>query len=113
VFTGLAGQVVVLPDNAIRAAGVYRPYTFYNKTPVSDLKVITALGEPVATIRPGRELTLTPTADIPVAASQWTSSTPTARNPTHRVGFPYVSTVRLASNTGAATLVTGWGVFGV
>lgn len=119
VFTGLASEVVVLPGTArLDAAATadspatYRPYTIYNKTPTGEIRVVAADGGAVTTIGPGREATLTPTAAEPAAAHLWVPSAAPARNPEHRVGFPYVSTVR-ASGGGNGTLVTRWGVFGV
>ena len=109
VFTGAASQVVRMPA---AAAQPYRPYTLYNKT-VSDLLVETATGTPVATIKHGTALTLTPTVADPTLGSHWAQSTPTARTPDTRVGFPYVSTTGLTTAAGHRALVTTWGVFEV
>lgn len=110
VFTGIASQVVRLPA-AVPASRP--PYTLHNKTIVSNLIVQTASGAPVATIAHGRSLTLTPTADTPTLASQWTQTVPADRTPDRRVGFPYVVTTALRTAAGHRTLVTTWGVFEV
>lgn len=113
VFTGVASQVVRLPDYpAILASATYQTYTLYNKTIVSDLIVQTATGAPVATIRHGRALSLTPTAENPLLASQWTQDEPENRTPPRRSGFPYVATTGLRHSAGR-TLLTSWGVFEV
>lgn len=109
VFTGLASQVVRMPA----VAAVNRPYTLYNKTVVSDLIVETATGTAVATIKHGTALILTATVSTPVLGSHWDQSAPTDRTPSHRVGFPYVSTTGLTTAAGHRTLVTSWGVFEV
>lgn len=137
VFTGLASQVVRLPDYpavltpaipevpavpatettpavpAVPAVpATYRAYTVYNKTVASDLIVQTATGQPVATLGRGRALTFAPTVDNPLLPGQWEQSTPEGRNPPRRSGFPYLTTVGLRTAAGR-TLVTSWGVFEV
>lgn len=125
VFTGVASQVVVLPPEATvltpavpatpgapAAPATYRAYTIYNKTPVSDLTVVTADGGRVAVIRHGKELTLTPTDPAPVGAGHWRGSAPPSANPDHRSGFPYVCTVRYRDGANS-TLLTAWGVLEV
>jgi hypothetical protein len=110
VFTGLASQVVTLPGS-VRTT--LPGYTLYNQTPSSDVTVQTVTGEFVSIIRRGQALTLTPTVIDPLATTDWTPSTPAARTPTRRVGFPYVASTGLRTAAGHRTLVTSWGVFGV
>lgn len=124
MFTGLCSQTVVLPPLLAPVTGsspaTYLPYTIYNKTTLAEVRVQTSTGENVSTLRPGRNVVLTPTSAAPTTAASWTISTSAIKTPPYRQGFPYVVTTKSSTSSTAdgvpvidRTLVTSWGAFEV
>lgn len=112
VFTGEAAQTVVLPPAVAPIAGAtvsYPAYTVHNRS-LSELQVFTAGQQKVGTVTAHSSASFTPSSPTPTLAVNWTQAS-AARTQDHRIGFPYVATVKLG--TGSRTLLTSWGAFEV